>query len=470
MELLTRSLYFRGYAAVNRIFPTISSSRLLATTSTIVVNDSPLQVLPSIDLPELIQRKAIDHMQKSDEPFNIVNIGDIVYKIKTWFSLLPRVHSYFANPVTFHKCEFMKGECGWKQLRAVDFTDWERDAKIGMVLNSKYENINGQYANMISPPMVKSHEAKSIRVQISFGYNGSYTGNLYVMVMYPKYSDKLKVIDTINPQSALLGPLTITRYQIFFSPLYTDYQHSGRLNANTLTPNKIWRNNRTTIYFKTKMERSSVEPSEVCSNISGALDKDFPIKDNIHILAEPDRYFAETAFTLVVCVIGKRKIYGIDQKISAHKKSRNEVCNKEIFNYYVNDGRYGSFSEFLMSYGCRYPKVNGKKSKKLYSTCLWGPTVSGSDCIFHECYLPEERDCAIKDILWTILIEMGAYTSVLATNFNGFTRPVSYYVIDQRMWNMAKDKLLAKFKVAHEYSPKIDTFNQIEYETLDMDM
>ncbi|EDV20709.1 uncharacterized protein TRIADDRAFT_60926 [Trichoplax adhaerens] len=151
-----------------------------------------------------------------------------------------------SNPVTFHKCEFMKGECGWKQLRAVDFTDWERDAKIGMVLNSKYENINGQYANMIIPPMV----------QISFGYNGSYTGNLYVMVMYPKYSDKLKVIDTINPQSALLGPLTITRYQIFFSPLYTDYQHSGRLNANTLTPNKIWRNNRTTIYFKTKMERS----------------------------------------------------------------------------------------------------------------------------------------------------------------------------------------------------------------------
>ncbi|RDD35999.1 Ornithine decarboxylase, partial [Trichoplax sp. H2] len=218
--------------------------------------------------------------QKSDETFNIVNIGDIVYKIKTWFSLLPRVHPYFAlkcnvdrgllatllafgfgfegvskanfsykvcfnkissckdliskqdkvdrcpisNPVIFHKCEFMKGECGWKQLQAVDFTDWERDAKIGMVLNSKYENINGQYANMISPPMVKSHEAKSIRVQISFGYNGSYTGNLYVMVMYPKYSDKLKVIDTINPQSALLGPLTITRYQIFFSPLYTDYQ------------------------------------------------------------------------------------------------------------------------------------------------------------------------------------------------------------------------------------------------------
>ncbi|RDD38486.1 hypothetical protein TrispH2_009675 [Trichoplax sp. H2] len=39
-----------------------------------------------------------------------------------------------------------------------------------MVLNSKYENINGQYADMISPPMVKSHEANSIR---RFPYNST---------------------------------------------------------------------------------------------------------------------------------------------------------------------------------------------------------------------------------------------------------------------------------------------------------
>ncbi|EDV29183.1 uncharacterized protein TRIADDRAFT_19621 [Trichoplax adhaerens] len=156
---------------------------------------------------------------------------------------------------------------------------------------------------------------------------------------------------------------------------------------------------------------------KICSNISSALDKHFPVEDNISIIAEPGRYFAETAFTLVLCVAGKREIYEIDQKIP--KK----------FEYYVNDGRYGSFSEFLMSYGCQYPQVIGKKSETLYSTRLWGPTVSGSDCIFEECYLPELE---VGDLIY--FEEMGAYTTVLGTNFNGLTRPVSYYVIDQGMW------------------------------------
>ncbi|RDD42009.1 Ornithine decarboxylase, partial [Trichoplax sp. H2] len=429
MELLTRSLYFRGYAAVNRIFPTISSSRLLATTSTIVVNDSPLQVLPSIDLPELIQRKAIDHMRKSDEPFNIVSIGDIVYKIKTWFSLLPRVHSYFAL-----KCNVDRGLLATLLAFGFGFEGVSKD-EIDTVLKMGAAPEKIVFANPCKPI---SHIKLLLRLKFDDAKSTYELGK--------KYGVEIDEVPHIL-QIARELRLNIVGVSYHVGGGYTD--------AST--------------FVKAIELAKTAFNYAVCSNISGALDKDFPIKDNIHILAEPDRYFAETAFTLVVCVIGKRKIYGIDQKISAHnndkvlgsiiEKSRNEVCNKEIFNYYVNDGRYGSFSEFLMSYGCRYPKVNGKKSKKLYSTCLWGPTVSGSDCIFHECYLPELE---VGDLIY--FEEMGAYTSVLATNFNGFTRPVSYYVIDQRMWNMAKDKLLAKFKVAHEYSPKIDTFNQIEYE------
>lgn len=40
--------------------------------------------------------------------------------------------------------------------------------------------------------------------------------------------------------------------------------------------------------------------------INGALDKFFPAESGVQIIAEPGRYYVESAFTLVVNIIAKR--------------------------------------------------------------------------------------------------------------------------------------------------------------------
>jgi ornithine decarboxylase len=113
----------------------------------------------------------------------------------------------------------------------------------------------------------------------------------------------------------------------------------------------------------------------------------------VEVVGEPGTYFAETAFTLVVRVIGKR-------------------ARGEARDYWI-----GSLS------GPRYGFVTRPRplaalvpGEKTYASTVFGPTCDSFDMVVTGYPLPE---MSVGD--WLVFDDMGAYTTALASNFNGFS-------------------------------------------------
>ena len=140
---------------------------------------------------------------------------------------------------------------------------------------------------------------------------------------------------------------------------------------------------------------------QYADSINSALEEYF--KDpSIMIIAEPGRYFVESAFTLAAQVILKKKTH--DKKV----------------HYYVNEGLYMSFQfKFQLTEGNiefdiirKSGSVDG--GKKVLSN-IWGITCSSTDFIIKKVFVPEFE---MGD--WLVFRNMGAYTTSSATEFNGF--------------------------------------------------
>jgi ornithine decarboxylase len=130
----------------------------------------------------------------------------------------------------------------------------------------------------------------------------------------------------------------------------------------------------------------------------------------IRFIAEPGRYFAEGTHTLVLNVIGKKKVV-------------DDISGEETIVYYLNDGVYGSF-------GCIYFDHNNptilpfnERDGKLLKSRLFGPTCDSIDLIADEIMLPE---LAIGE--WCYVENFGSYTIASSSNFNGFKTSVFKYI------------------------------------------
>ncbi|XP_077344905.1 ornithine decarboxylase 1-like [Lithobates pipiens] len=167
---------------------------------------------------------------------------------------------------------------------------------------------------------------------------------------------------------------------------------------------------------------------EVTSVINSALDKYFPASSGVQIIAEPGRYYVASAFTLAVNIIAKKVMLteqtGSDDEDDASKKT---------LMYYVNDGIHGSFNLISMSKTelCIVRKKKSKSDERFYSSSIWGPTCDGRDCIIEQCDLPELQ---VGD--WILFKNMGAYTMVASSGFNGFQRPTLSYVMSRAHWKL----------------------------------
>jgi ornithine decarboxylase len=138
--------------------------------------------------------------------------------------------------------------------------------------------------------------------------------------------------------------------------------------------------------------------------INEAIEKFF--KDpSITIISEPGRYFVESAFTRAIQIILKK------------------TTPDGVMNYYVNDGIYMSFlinhiynHEYLKFGEFQIVRKTPTQAepKKLISR-VWGITCNSMDKLFDNLLLPEVE---MGD--WFVFKNMGAYTTNVSTNFNGF--------------------------------------------------
>lgn len=121
-------------------------------------------------------------------------------------------------------------------------------------------------------------------------------------------------------------------------------------------------------------------------------------------IAEPGRFLVQNSHTLMLNVIGK--------KIRDNKRY-----------YYLNDGLYGSFN--CMIYDHQIPEITVyKDTHPKYPSVLFGPTCDGFDIVNNDISLPEME---IGDLL--MVKKFGAYTIAGYSDFNGFSKIPSYYVV-----------------------------------------
>ncbi|XP_037332038.2 ornithine decarboxylase-like isoform X2 [Pungitius pungitius] len=208
-------------------------------------------------------------------------------------------------------------------------------------------------------------------------------------------------------------------------------------------------------------EDCQVTFEEFSEVINGALEEFFPPDSGVQIIAEPGRYFVDSAFTLAANVIAKRVIE-VDRKEhngnssqmramaphcsaplhqetasgDVHAKPQNGVDNSldRIMMYYLNDGVYGSLSCLIndAAHTQVEPYLNRvvESSEQRYRSVLWGPTCDSIDKVAEMCWIPELH---VGD--WLLVDNMGAYSICLSTDFNGFERARIYPVVTAKTWH-----------------------------------
>lgn len=171
------------------------------------------------------------------------------------------------------------------------------------------------------------------------------------------------------------------------------------------------------------------------TGINEALDEFFPADSGVKVIAEPGRYFVDSAFTLALKVFAKRKAWN------------NPICQKDdndlhaLIQYYVMDGIYGSFSDLKnypdveMLFLRPHRPVDSREPR--YQSVLWGPTCDSADRIM-DMWLPELN---VGD--WILVDNIGAYSIVMSSDFNGFERPNIYPVVTAQFGK----KIISKMKM-----------------------
>ncbi|KAF8638960.1 hypothetical protein AX17_001821 [Amanita inopinata Kibby_2008] len=159
--------------------------------------------------------------------------------------------------------------------------------------------------------------------------------------------------------------------------------------------------------------------------LSAAIERYFPDRSGIKIIAEPGRYFVSKAFRLATNIIARRGSPRELSRVASTSGVMNVGGNNQepTVMYYINDGVYGAFNCILYDHQVVHPYVLSMKGSFHFSSSgemevssVWGPTCDSIDCVCAKTELP--RGLEVGD--WLGFDNMGAYTVCAASQFNGF--------------------------------------------------
>jgi len=133
----------------------------------------------------------------------------------------------------------------------------------------------------------------------------------------------------------------------------------------------------------------------------------------IQFIAEPGRFLAAPTHTLYTTVIGKKPVYPAPLSIQ-----------EPAWRITIDESVYGSFSNIPFDH--QKPILErlrpNKLAEKTRPTIVFGRTCDSGDCLGDNLPLV---DVEVGDILK--VRNMGAYTTVTASEFNGFPKPERIY-------------------------------------------
>ncbi|XP_077484638.1 ornithine decarboxylase-like [Amblyomma americanum] len=153
---------------------------------------------------------------------------------------------------------------------------------------------------------------------------------------------------------------------------------------------------------------------ELCRVIREALDIHFPPSSGIDIIAEPGQYFVTSAYTLFTKVIGVRK-----RNVSVEGK----FC--ELQDVFINESKCNTINRDLfdlMDVEISLLETPFNRPRDTL-TVIWGATCHPWDIVVgHSHFYRVSVD------EWLMLDNMGAYSLVSASGFNGFGFPRVHYI------------------------------------------
>lgn len=363
----------------------------------------------------------IDHdscLPGEEDSFFIVNLKEVETSLQLWQEKLPRVKPFYAVKCN-HNIEVVK----YLIDRGVNF-DCASKNEIEFILNLGVDPSRIVYAN---PCKTSSY----IRYAHDNGVNLTTIDNCHELYKIKKYHPDTDILIRIITDDESAQCQLSTKFGCDMNTALEILDVAKELDLNIkgvafhigsgATDNQaifkaikdcreIFDNadslgfNLDTVDIGGGFQRESFDTFS--SMINYSIDKFFPEtyseSRNIRFIAEPGRFMVSNAFTLVTHVIAKR----FDSML------------------YVNDGVYGNLNCILFDHQNPVPQLVPLKreggQKQHYS--IYGPTCDGLDKI-GQFELPTVN---VGD--WLYFENVGAYTSVASTSFNGFVSDKFIYV------------------------------------------
>lgn len=371
---------------------------------------------------------------QSEDPFFIVNIGDVIRQYKKWEYYLPSIKPFYAvkcNPDELLLRVLARLGCGF------DCASKNEIAKV-IGINVKPENII--FANPCKmSSMIKFARAHDVDMLTFDSEHELYKIKLYhsdaKLVLRIKTDDKDSICKfsckfglDLEEVEAILKMAKSLQLKIMGVSFHVG---SGCMNPETYKTSirdarKVFDMAKEHGFEMTLLDIGGGFPGvdcdkinfkQIADKINEGIAEYFSDFEGLNVIAEPGRFFAAASHTLVLSVINKKV------RVDPETKER-------LITYYVNDGVYSSFSNipmdhFVINEDNLFP-FNERNEKK-YKCTIYGPTCDSIDKIADNILLPD-----LEIGQYIICEALGAYTT--ATNFgsevfNGFNKPINKYIL-----------------------------------------
>ncbi|XP_077547545.1 ornithine decarboxylase-like [Haemaphysalis longicornis] len=357
----------------------------------------------------------------NDQPFFVVDVGDIVYKVKLWKLKMPRVEPFYAV-----KCN---GEPAVLELLAglgLGF-DCASKAEIDCVRALGVAPGRIIYANPCKTRSFIKHAA-ALGVDLMTFDNELELHKVHELYPAARLVLRLRVDDSGSVCQLGLkfgcelddAPRLLARARSLGLAVVGVSFHVG---SNSREPQsfaraiasarEVFDHGLALGFPMTLLDIGGGYPGDrgfqglfdqIAHTINDSLAEHFPEESGVRVIAEPGRFFVASAFTLYTTVIAKREAGGRPM-------------------YYLNDGVYGSFNCTVFDHAEPVPFAL-RGGGPLVACSLWGPTCDSMDLVLEDALLPE-----LQPGDWVVFENMGAYTLCAASTFNGFQAPEVKYML-----------------------------------------
>ncbi|TRY84365.1 hypothetical protein DNTS_025455 [Danionella cerebrum] len=159
------------------------------------------------------------------------------------------------------------------------------------------------------------------------------------------------------------------------------------------------------------------------------LEAYFPSSSGVNIIAEPGNFILFSCFRLAVNIIGKKALY---RDLLTSTTDDLTSSDSPKFEYYMNDGIYGSFIGKLFGNTISTPSVHKMSltlDEPVFSSSLWGPSCDPLDQVVEHCLLPE---LTVGD--WLIFSNLGVSSREGVASLTDADQPSVYYTVSTDDW------------------------------------